>query len=154
MVFKGFTLIELLIVIAILSILSTIGVANFRTTRIKALDSQRKSDLQTIAKSLEAYANDHHNYPVSSTNNKITCQTDTICDWDQPFTDITGTIYAAKLPTDPSSYTYVYVSDGSSYSLYAHLDNLQDPLVTTFDPVILCGASLNCNYLLKSSNLL
>src|SRR6187551_316600 len=96
---RGFTLIELLIVIAILGILSVIGINNFITARIKALDAERKSDLQTISKSLEAYINDHSLYP----------STTELPAWGQPFTDTKGTIYTAKLPADPGGHTYAYV---------------------------------------------
>lgn len=145
---KGFTLIELLIVIAILGILSVIGINNFLTARTKALDSQRKADLQTISKTLEAYVNDHKAYPTTAE----------LPAWGQPFTDSNGTVYAAKLPADPTGHTYKYVpaSDSKSYTLYAHLDNTQDPSIITppLNPVIACGtAATPCNYKITSSNI-
>lgn len=156
MLLRGFTLIELLIVIAILSILSTLGIANFQTARIKARDLERKADLQTIAKSLETYANDHRLYPLSDTNGQIICQPNsaTICTWGHPFTD-GNTIYAVILPIDPgSNYSYLYNStDGKSYTLYAHLENTHDPSLTTFTPTVYCGGTNLCNYKLSSSNL-
>jgi type II secretion system protein G len=149
----GFTLVELLVVIAILAILSTLGVANFTNTRIKARDVSRKSDLQTISKSLEAYVNDHRSYPTSDSSGKIICQpsTNTICDWGDPFTDGVTT-YAAALPEDPSNYDYYYVSNGTSYNLYTHLENTQDSSITTFNPPVYCGGSNLCNYKVNSSN--
>lgn len=153
---KGFTLIELLIVIAILAILSVLGIGNFISSRIKAQDLSRKSDLQTIAKSLEAYYNDHRAYPISDPSFKIKCKTDnSICDWGTPFADgpdsLTSiTLYAAKLPSDPKGYTYHYVSNGTSYSLYAKLENTQDPSVSTYTGIT-CG-SVECNYKITSSN--
>ncbi len=151
----GFTLVELLVVIAILAILSTLGITNFQSTRIKARDLSRKSDLQTIAKSLEAYVNDHRTYPLSDASGKIICQpaTSTICDWGAIFSDGTTT-YAVTLPQEPSStLAYRYVSTGSSYTLYAHLENPQDPALTTFSPVVYCGGTNLCNYKTTSSNL-
>ncbi|MFH2085837.1 MAG: type II secretion system protein [bacterium] len=154
MTLRGFTLIELLIVMTILGILSTIGIGNFQTARIKARDLTRKSDLSTIAKSLEAYVNDHHGYPLSDSAYKIQCKDDgSICNWDTPFTDTTGTVYVSKLPSDPSGFTYVYFSnDGTNYTLYAHLENSQDPSLTTFTPEVMCGSDL-CNYKINSSNI-
>lgn len=152
--YQGFTLVELLIVIAILAILSTLGVANFTSARIKARDIGRKSDLQTIAKSLEAYVNDHRTYPTSL-NDKILCQptTSTICDWGSAFTDGT-TIYASTLPQDNSpNLRYVYVSTtGTSYTLYAHLENTQDSSIITISPTVACG-NKDCNYKITSSNI-
>lgn len=144
---KGFTLVELLIVIAILGILSTLGVGNFQTSRIKARDISRKADLQAIAKSLEAYANDHRSYPIS-TNNKITCDVATICDWGTPFKDLKGTIYIAKLPD--STQNYIFESDGTEYTLYARLENPNDPSIDN-SITKTCGTP-RCNYKIMSSN--
>jgi type IV pilus assembly protein PilE len=152
----GFTLVELLIVIAILAILATVSFANFTTSRIKAKDISRKSDLQTIAKSLEAYVNDHRAYPSSDASGRIVCKptgTPSYCAWGEIFSDSTGTIYAAKLPSDPGGYNYYYVTSGTGYNLYTHLENAQDPnlLVT---PIAGCGGSgSTCNYKVSSSNL-
>lgn len=146
---RGFTLIELLISMAILGILATIGFGNFQSARLKAADAKKKSDLTTIAKSLEAYVNDHRSYPTSS-NGKIICiSPNTICDWGEAFSD-GSTTYASLLP-DPST-AYVYVSDGVSYTLYTRLENSQDPAVTTFVPAVDCGGA-ECNYKITSSNI-
>lgn len=157
----GFTLIELLIVIAILAILSTLGIGNFVSSRIKARDLSRKADLQTIAKSLEAFANDHRIYPTSDASYKIKCKTDgSICDWGSEFADganasISTTVYAARLPADPSSYTYHYASaNGTDYTIYAYLENTNDPSrIDAGYPGISCGTNILCNYKITSSNL-
>ncbi len=147
----AFTLIELLVVIAIISILATIGLASFQTARLKARDATRKSDLQTISKSLEAYVNDYQSFPISSSG-KIVCQPPaTICAYGAPFQDSKATIYVAKLPSDPvMDQTYYYESDGTKFTLYAHLENSQD---SSIDNTIVtsCG-SQTCNYQLKSTN--
>ncbi len=52
---NGFTLVELLIVIAIMGILLVLGIVNLRSTQINARDTERASDAQTIATSLEAF---------------------------------------------------------------------------------------------------
>lgn len=149
----GFTLIELLIVMAILGLLMVLGVGNFQTARIKARDAERKSDLATIAKSLEAYVNDHSRYPLSS-NGEIVCDTPTVCTWGSAFTDGNGTVYAATLPDDGvDNRSYVYdSSDGNSYSLYASLENLQDPAITSLIPAVACGSE-DCNYKITSTNI-
>ncbi|MBP9669997.1 type II secretion system protein [Candidatus Woesebacteria bacterium] len=151
----GFTLVELLIVIAILAILSTLGIGNFQSARIKARDIGRKSDLQTIAKSLEAYVNDHGNYPLSDSNGKIICKSgNTICDWGTPLVDDNDTVYVSRLPIDSSGSVYKYISNGTSYTLYAHLENNNDPSIATFNPTVTCGSTtILCNYKHTSSNL-
>jgi prepilin-type N-terminal cleavage/methylation domain-containing protein len=52
---SGFTLVELLIVIAIMGILLVLGIVNLKSTQANARDSERASDSQTIATSLEAF---------------------------------------------------------------------------------------------------
>lgn len=147
---KGFTLIELLITMSILGILATIGFGSFQSARLKAADAKKKSDLSTIAKSLEAYANDHRTYPASNSDGEIICQSpNTVCPWGSPFTDGV-TIYTATLPTPTTS--YIYVSTNTTYTIYTRLENQNDSSLTTFNPVVSCGAS-PCNYKVTSSNI-
>ena len=63
---KGFTLIELLIVIAIIGILATLGVASLRGALIKGRDAKRKSDIKAIQAALEMYYSDNGEYPEAS----------------------------------------------------------------------------------------
>lgn len=60
---NGFTLIELLIVVAIISILSSIAVPNFLEAQTRAKVSRAKADMRTMANALETYRVDHNNYP-------------------------------------------------------------------------------------------
>ncbi|OGE26281.1 hypothetical protein A3C26_03770 [Candidatus Daviesbacteria bacterium RIFCSPHIGHO2_02_FULL_39_12] len=50
---KGFTLVELLVVVAIIAILSVIGITLFSSAQQNARDARRKSDIDAIAKALE-----------------------------------------------------------------------------------------------------
>lgn len=59
----GFTLIELLIVIAIIAILISIGLASYSRAQAQARDGQRKSDLRNIQGALEQYYADFNRYP-------------------------------------------------------------------------------------------
>ncbi len=60
---SGFTLLELLIVIAILGILSTLGVASLRGALAKGRDAKRKSDIKSLQTALELYYSDFSVYP-------------------------------------------------------------------------------------------
>lgn len=51
----GFTIIELIITITVMGILLILGVANLRSSQIPARDSTRKTDIDSIAQSLEIY---------------------------------------------------------------------------------------------------
>lgn len=59
----AFTLIELLIVVAIISILSSIAVPNFLEAQTRAKVSRVKADMAAMTTALEIYATDHNNYP-------------------------------------------------------------------------------------------
>lgn len=51
---RGFTLVELLIVIIVMSILLVLATVNLRSGQITARDQERKTDVENIARSLEA----------------------------------------------------------------------------------------------------
>lgn len=61
---SGFTLIELLVVIAIIGLLSTIVLAPFQSSRKKARDAQRTSQLDATRVALTSYLDDHGTYPA------------------------------------------------------------------------------------------
>ena len=113
----GFTLIELLIVISIIGILSTFFIVNVQVFRTRSRDGQRKKDLRTVQTALELYRTDAGAYPASPLP---TCN--------QPLRDASATItYLAKFPCDPNTNTaYTYSVSGSTYSLYACLENSSD----------------------------
>jgi prepilin-type N-terminal cleavage/methylation domain-containing protein len=108
---KGFTLIELLIAIAIIVVLSSLTLANYSTSRMKARDAQRMNDIQQIQTALEMYYNYNKSYPEESHSG---CYDgwETSCDVAGNFIDAlrtSGTI--AKVPFDPlnnSTYLYAY----------------------------------------------
>ncbi|RJR25462.1 type II secretion system protein [Candidatus Microgenomates bacterium] len=113
---KGFTLIELLVVIAILGILSVIGLSSFRASQAKARDAKRKSDLQQLQRALEMYFNDHRQYPEIQGN------------WGSELRD-GETIYMKLIPSDPTEnppYCYILGPNGTSYQIYARLENTED----------------------------
>lgn len=153
---KGFTLIELMVVIAIIGILTSIGLVSFSGARAKANDAKRRADLKTLQTALEGYYNDNNAYPSTAGS------------WYSSETDERGSVarrggdwipglapkYLKQLPKDPaggqglSSLTpgcpnwnksYLYLStDGSEYTLLSHcsieatpLNNQKDAL---YDP--------------------
>lgn len=153
---QGFTLIELLVVIAIIGVLTTMVASNFQTSRIKANDARRKSDLTQIQKALEMYVADHGSYPASDTQGRILgCGTGTPCAWGQPWQDAKGTTYMATLPADSPSpeYSYFYLasSDHRKYQIFAQLQNVND---ASNDTTLshLCGSLGACTYGISSQN--
>lgn len=113
---RGFTLIELLIIIAIIGILIALILPNLSGARERARDSRRKIDLNNIQQALRLYYNDNQSFPLTDNLSELTSGT---------------TIYIPVLPSDPlsiySDLPYPYISTGSTYILYATLENLSDP---------------------------
>lgn len=60
----GFTLIELLIVIAIVSVLSTVVLGSLRQAKNNAYRVRAREELNSMAKALELYAADFGGYPA------------------------------------------------------------------------------------------
>lgn len=162
---KAFTLIELLVVMAIIAILSGLGLMGFGTVQQKSRDSRRKQDLANISKALDVYYNDYGVYPASNSNGAILgCGAGGagVCHWGDAWKDDKGTLYMTALPVDPDvSHTYYYRQlDDHSYYLFARLENELDSEVPVFGGSpsfysgFFCdGAALGCNYVIMSTNL-
>src|SRR5258708_6151154 len=81
---RGFTLVELLVAIAIIAILAVIGLTVFTGLQRSARDAQRRSDVEAIAKALEA------NYNTATGE----------------YTTLSNTMFAGgRLPVDPLTST-------------------------------------------------
>lgn len=170
---KGFTLIELMVAMIILAALVFIATSSFMAAQLKARDAQRKSDLKQIANALESFYTDYGVYPDSDSQNRIlgcgTAGNETACLPGNAFA-LSGssgqTIYMVQLPDDPKDGEYLYMSNGSSYQLYARLENHRDKEAknpTDEDPnndngkdIYVesgCFGSLGCNYGTSSTNI-
>lgn len=118
----GFTLVELLIVIAIISLLATVGVVTYAGLQKDAKDAKRKADIETISTVLESnYTPGLNPYPSASgslfTEGFIP-------------TPPAGTLNS--LGTPETSYIFVSVADsnnwvstvagGNRYKVCAHLE--------------------------------
>lgn len=105
---KGFTLVELIIVIAILSVLFTIGIGVLRPDIQlgKAKNAQRQHDFTQIQSALDAYLNDTGCYPTTLTFGQ---------QW-----KVGKTVYMQKVPQDPDcssknpTYCYRYEINSSN----------------------------------------
>ncbi|MBM3282806.1 prepilin-type N-terminal cleavage/methylation domain-containing protein [Candidatus Gottesmanbacteria bacterium] len=115
----GFTLLEVLVVIAIIAILITIGIASFSTVQKKGRDSKRKSDLKEVQTALEQYYSVcGYNYPVPTGfyTQGIICSSPSIAIMPAP-------------PSDPRVVTPYYCSacNSTSYTICAQLESEPTP---------------------------
>ncbi len=62
---KAFSLIELLTVVAIISILATLGISSYTSAVKKGRDAKQKSDIHNIQQALLLYRADMGNYPAN-----------------------------------------------------------------------------------------
>lgn len=98
---SGFTLLEILIVIAIIGILVSIGVASYSTAQTKGRDSRRRSDLKAAQTAFEQYYADSASasYPAAG------CA-------------IATTYLPGGLPVDPKNaapYVYTFTCTTANY---------------------------------------
>lgn len=88
---QGFTLVELMVAIAIMAILSVIGLTVFTNSQVTARDAKRKADIDALAKAMEA------NY-TPGTGYSATMQTSWFAGNVIP-TATSGTAYTSSLAT-------------------------------------------------------
>ena len=101
--YSGFTLVELLIVIAIIGILISIGLASFSRAQKQAKDGEKKANIESIRGALEQYYADNNQYPVTLT-------------WVDDLEGNPGpTVYIREVPQDgPVNFNYVAIPTTSA----------------------------------------
>ncbi len=166
---RGFTLMEIMIVIGLIMILSVVGIGSFILSTVKSRDSQRKSNLNQIGKAAESFYADVGHYPLSEPTDTPHCfesvngvGEDITCANNKLYSSVDGviTVYIT-IPSDPdASREYLYISDGSSYAMYAALENMQDRDLlkkedgsVNQDPWELSCGSVQCNYKITETGL-
>ena len=113
----GFTLVELLVVVAIIAVLSVIGITIFTGVQKNARDARRKADVQSIQKALEAHFNDTN---CGATTTSPYCAV-TAANADNLFAG--GSIPAYPVPGPAGgAYTYPIVAS-LTYTVCATLEN-------------------------------
>lgn len=61
---QGFTIVELLIVIVVIGILAALVLNSFRGVQERARDTERRTDIGSVATQLEVYYTDNGGYPT------------------------------------------------------------------------------------------
>lgn len=141
---SGFTLIELLVVIAIIGILTSIVMTNFASSRSRARDAKRVSDLGQIQLALELYFDRCKQYPPESSLSTLPTAGTTGAGCS---TGINLDDYISVIPTDTSN-SYVYKVDGTppnNYVLRATLENNSEVLKDDLDGTQINNTECNDN---------
>lgn len=161
---KGFTLMEILIAMAIVGILSGVGFSSFTTSIKKTRDAERKADLSSITKALEAYNSDFGVYPPAQSERISGCgdgdTTNEIdgtqtCSWGAAFSLDSGKVYMKTLPREGrDSYFYVYrvSTDQKKFQLFTHLETSTDQDIDNSISVVCNEYGEECNYGVASTN--
>jgi len=108
----GFTLIELLVVVAIIAVLTTIGILSYTQANKKARDGKRQADMEQIRSALVLYRTDNGTYPAS-------------VDWAtmSPInTYISATSVKDPKPTPYTQYSYTPGAANATFTVCATLE--------------------------------
>lgn len=112
---RGFTLIELMVTITIMIVLSMMGVLAFQAAQLKARNTRRISDIQSVQKAQEQYFTGNNAYVELNTS---ASSGDTTC-------NATGIGTSLEvLPVDPS-YNYVCQGDINTTTNYCMCARLE-----------------------------
>lgn len=121
---RGFTVVELLIVITVMGILLILGMVNLRGTQISARDTERKTDIESIALHLEAF------YKVGRDDSTIFGR--------YPSVAIAGNIQGSLQDADLRSFTPPGAADSdagflvATNSLQTTIDVRPEPTISTY----------------------
>lgn len=111
----GFTIIELLIVIAIIGILATLVLTNFRGAQAKGRDTVRQNNLNSVFQKLEEYYNETGSYPGEDFTIALFPGIDAESFIDPDENDIYQSIaVGTTAPTDPYTVTTKPQADGTN----------------------------------------
>lgn len=143
-------------------ILSAVGLGAYNISTTRSYDTQRKGDLNQIAKALESFNGDVGRYPLSGAVGEILCYqkdagviTNPSCAGTKLTTRIDGVVASyIDIPTDSDTTNkYIYESDGLTFALYTYIHNSGDkdllldvngsPLADPYGKT--CGTD-KCNY--------
>src|SRR3989339_206613 len=113
---RGFTLIEILISIAIIAVLTALGIVSYVSINRNARDAKRRGDIEQIRSALELYRSDNGFYPVVGSLGWVDVS---------ELSAVLVDTYFPSIPSDPqnSSYRYKGTNDYYGYCLEAKVEN-------------------------------
>jgi len=119
---KGFTLVELMIVITVILILSAVAIMTLNSSRAKARDSKRLSDVRRLQTALEFFNADENSYPIYDKIELGLPNSVKLCNRSAgSFIDASANCqitYMDGVPADPlPASKLIYSSDGKGYDI-------------------------------------
>ena len=124
---KGFTLVELLVVMAIIGILASVGVASYSQSRAAARDAKRISDISKLQIAIEQYYNANGGYPPYPTINPLVGTNIHYAVGDADFKNSLVPTYLDTIPRDPNvsidtdANNYKYAFDYPSVGVFKYV---------------------------------
>ncbi len=101
---RAFTLIELMVVVAIISILSAIGMVNLQQAHVRSKVTRTLNDMRTIAVAVESYRVDERAYPPAAVGHQVLAR---------PLNRLTSPVaYLTSIPQDLFSPAPLNFHDG------------------------------------------
>jgi len=137
---RGLTLVELLVLMVIISIAAALVMGSLNRSRAQERNEQRKNDITSISKALEAYRKDHTYLPLVTASGDMCDEMGAYCreklDANSPVTrELKSGGYLAGAPQPPAggSTDYYYVSEWGGttrdshthYAIEAHFEPAQ-----------------------------
>lgn len=115
----GFTMIELLVVVTIIILLTTVGIASYQQVSRNARNSKRKTDLETVRQALVLYRSSVGQYPGGDFPAAVgTLQSNNYLNVGA----IEGGVSNIQDPKNTPPYQYSYSSTGPTFTLTARLE--------------------------------
>jgi type II secretory pathway pseudopilin PulG len=131
-----------LVVISIIGILTGLSIFGLQGAREASRDATRKAALEQIRSGLEIYKADCDSYPIGNSLSSPLKGTDS------PVSCSSSNTYISQIPSDPvpSTRSYAYVSNGTTYTLCAALEQAPSPVMAPLPACGSCTVSTGCNY--------
>lgn len=140
---KGFTLIEILVVIAIISLLSSVILSSLNGARIKTRDAQRKVELTELVNAMHLYYDKYGTYPANMVG--------TVSPYTDNFNNMAQILvnegFLSKIPISPCGSTCSYTAGGYSYFNYGKGSAINKAFIITYletGPVTTTGIPPSC----------
>ncbi|HEY1037206.1 MAG TPA: prepilin-type N-terminal cleavage/methylation domain-containing protein [Candidatus Paceibacterota bacterium] len=110
----GFTLIELIVVIAIVGLLASVGVASLGQSREKAKVAKVQGEFGALAQALEMFRQDHKMLPSSGIDGQGLAVSQLVADYLTPYIRATP-VMPSSLLASPNVYYHLNPIDGQEY---------------------------------------